>query len=102
MLGYCSYCYNRMDKCVCTPAEIKEDVVNKPKHYNHNHKGIECINAIEAALTTEEFRGYLKGSIMKYTWREGYKNGLEDNKKGQWYYNLLVKVTESIKNAVST
>ena len=44
------------------------DAVNNPSHYNSG--GIECIAAIQAALTPEEFRGYLKGNILKYTWRE--------------------------------
>ena len=51
--------------------EIKEDVVNKPKHYNQG--GIECIDAIEAMLTHEEFVGYLRGNSLKYRWRFRYK-----------------------------
>lgn len=73
------------------------DPVNKPAHYSLNHKGIEAIQAIEAALTPEEFRGFLKGNILKYTWREKYKNGLEDNKKAVWYANKLVTITEGTK-----
>jgi hypothetical protein len=42
-----------------TTPTIKEDVVNHPSHYTDG--GIECIEAIEAALTNEEFRGYCKG-----------------------------------------
>ena len=42
------------------------DPVN-PEHYRQG--GIECIDAIEAALTPEEFRGYCKGNAMKYIWR---------------------------------
>lgn len=63
------------------------DMVNRPPHYNH--AGIECIEAIEAALTPEEFRGYCKGNNIKYTWREKYKNGNEDIKKANWYMNRL-------------
>lgn len=81
-----------------SPVNIKvttyNDPVNKPAHYNLNHKGIECIDAIEAALTPEEFRGYIKGNVLKYTWREKYKNGLEDNKKAVWYANKLVEVSD--------
>ena len=32
------------------------DIVNNPPHYNQ--AGIECIDAIEAALSPEELRGY--------------------------------------------
>lgn len=71
--------------------EPRFDNVNKPEHYNHNRKGIECIQAIEASMSAEEFLGYLKGNILKYTWRYRYKHGAEDLKKAEWYNNLLIE-----------
>lgn len=59
------------------------DAVNKPPHYTQG--GMECIDAIRAALTPEEFRGYCKGNIIKYTWRERLKGGDEDMKKAAVY-----------------
>jgi hypothetical protein len=67
-----------------------EDVVNKPKHYNQGD--IECIDAIEAMLTHEEFVGYLRGNSLKYRWRFRYKNGIEDLRKAEWYEKRLLKV----------
>jgi hypothetical protein len=67
-----------------------EDVVNKPKHYNQGT--IECIDAIEAMLTHEEFVGYLRGNSLKYRWRFRYKNGIEDLRKAEWYEKRLLKV----------
>jgi len=66
------------------------DNVNSPAHYQ-SEKGIECIDAIEAALTPEEFRGYLKGNCIKYIWRERLKGGIESCKKAQYYLNRLAK-----------
>jgi hypothetical protein len=66
------------------------DTVNKPKHYNQS--GIECIAAIEAALGREQFKGYLKGNLIKYIWRTEHKNGLEDLQKAQWYLNKLISL----------
>jgi len=66
------------------------DMVNEPPHYNQ--AGIECIDAIQAALTPEEFRGYCKGNNLKYTWREQYKNKTEDLRKAAWYLDKLLKV----------
>ena len=43
------------------------DMVNSPPHYTSNL--IECIDAIEASMSDEEFQGYLKGNCMKYLWR---------------------------------
>ena len=71
---------------------MASDMVNNPPHYNKH--GIECIKAIEAALTEEEFKGYIKGNVLKYTWRENYKNKLEDLKKAAWYLNRLIESLE--------
>lgn len=67
---------------------LATDMVNAPPHYTKG--GIECIEAIEAALTPEEFRGYLKGNVFKYNWRCNHKNGKEDLKKAAWYLNRLI------------
>jgi len=69
-----------------------EDVVNKPKHYNQGD--IECIDAIEAMLSHEEFVGYLRGNSLKYRWRFPYKNNIEDLRKAEWYEKKLLKVLE--------
>jgi hypothetical protein len=69
-------------------------VVNHPHHYTAAGT-IECIEAIESQLTREEFRGYLKGNITKYNWRERNKGGTESLKKAQWYLNRLVEFDES-------
>ena len=74
---------------------LKEvDMVNHPPHYKKN--GIECIEAIKAALTTEEFRGYCKGNTLKYTWRERYKGkSIEDLRKARFYLDRLILELEN-------
>jgi hypothetical protein len=69
--------------------------VNHPDHYNAG--GIECIDAIEAALTPEEFRGFCKGNALKYLWRERGKGSDEDLKKGAWYMKRALEVAERTK-----
>jgi hypothetical protein len=64
------------------------DPVNHPPHYTAG--GIETIDAIEAALTAEEFRGYCKGNALKYVWREKHKGQNESLRKAIWYLNRLV------------
>ena len=66
------------------------DNINHPSHYNDG--GLECIEAIEAQLTPEEYRGYLKGNVAKYVWREKHKGGIESLKKAQWYLDKLVNL----------
>lgn len=65
------------------------DYVNAPPHYNQS--GIETIDAIQAALTPEEFRGYCKGNSLKYIWRERHKGGTQDLEKAAWYIERLVR-----------
>ena len=65
-----------------------DQMVNKPPHYTVGD--VECIDAIEAALTHEEFRGYCKGNALKYIWRERYKGQEESIRKAIWYLNRLI------------
>ena len=65
------------------------DMVNSPPHYNDG--GIECIDAIEASMSQDAFRGYLKGNMIKYLWRYEKKNGLEDLQKADWFLQRLIK-----------
>lgn len=75
----------------------KSDVVNHPMHYNSGK--IEVISIIEDQLTPDEFRGYIKGNILKYITRERHKNGLEDLKKARWYLDRLIKNMEKEANS---
>ena len=68
------------------------DNVNKPAHYRQGD--IECIDAIRAALTPDEFRGYCKGNTLKYVWRERHKGGTESLKKARWYLDRLIAEDE--------
>ena len=70
----------------------ESDMVNHPPHYNQ--KGIECIDAIEAATDTG-FEYYLQGNIMKYLWRYRYKDGSQDLKKALWYLNKLIEIRDA-------
>ena len=75
--------------------ELVDDMVNHPPHYNQ--KGIECIDAIEAATDTG-FEYYLQGNIMKYLWRYRYKDGSQDLKKALWYLNKLIEIRDANKS----
>ena len=69
------------------------DRVPKPKHYasnNSQYPDLECIDASKASLSPEEFRGYLKGNLIKYTWRYSEKDRpKEDLAKAQVYLGWL-------------
>lgn len=62
--------------------------VNHPDHYNQG--SIECLDAIEASMTSEEFLGFLKGNVMKYLWRWRQKGkGAEDIEKALFYLSRM-------------
>jgi hypothetical protein len=71
-------------------SKPKADMVNAPPHYTVG--GIETIDYIKAKLTPEEFIGYLKGNVIKYTSRAGKKDDIvQDLEKAQWYMNRQIK-----------
>ena len=79
----------RLDNVIKHLAEKKADMVNAPAHYTSGK--VECIDAIESMLSKDEFIGFLRGNILKYQWRYKIKNGVEDLKKAQWYFDRLIK-----------
>ena len=84
--------YKEMQKVKENIDNINKNVdnVNHPAHYK-GRGGIECIDAIAASMTQEEFQGYLKGTAEAYLWR--YKNkgrAKEDLEKAKWYINKLI------------
>jgi hypothetical protein len=88
----CGTPYGGLHGAVCPERErlraqvkVEADNVNHPPHYKQGD--IECIDAIEAALTEEEFRGYCKGNALKYVWRERHKGQDESLRKAVWYLN---------------
>src|SRR5690554_2438640 len=56
----------------------KPDMVNHPPHYTQHPSGVECIQITE-------HMSFTFGNAMKYLWRAGLKNGIEDLEKAKWY-----------------
>lgn len=82
------------DEYFADAPTLTADNVNNPPHYNTGN--IECITAIESALSAEEYKGYLRGAALKYVWRCRYKGkAVEDLEKAQWYISRLC---EALKN----
>jgi len=69
------------------PTAPKPDKVNHPNHYEAYD--LETITAIKGQSTPDEYRGFLKGNVMKYLARYRFKNGVEDLKKAEWYLHRL-------------
>lgn len=90
-LSVCQRCgevYEKGHHCRVTVREF--DLVERPAHYQGD---IECIDAIKAQLSDEEWRGYLRGQVAKYNWRLGRKDALDqDARKLRWYASWLCSV----------
>ena len=73
------------------------DTIN-PGHYKDGE--IECIDAMEACSTHDEFVGYLRLNAMKYIWRMGRKTDDvgEEVEKSIWYLRKLLTFLESERN----
>lgn len=47
---------------------------------------------MQAVLTHDEFVGFLKGNLIKYSMRQGRKEGTDDAAKAQHYLEKLAEV----------
>jgi len=77
-------CEKAQQTMLSTPA-TEPDMVNHPPHYQSDN-GIECIDAIRAALGRDGFIAYCRGNAIKYLWRDKVNN-VEDRNKAIWYIN---------------
>lgn len=76
-------------------AATVEDVINKPNHYHVG--GFDIYEIMQAKLTPEEYQGFCKGNILKYTLREALKGGLQDLKKARFNSDRLIESREGKK-----
>jgi hypothetical protein len=87
-----------MDHCDVNASpydkEVACDEVDRPAHYADADipSGIECWDWYELAMTPEEFRGHMKGNVLKYTFRAGRKkDAIEDLEKARAYLKRWIK-----------
>jgi hypothetical protein len=73
-------------------GDVVTDLVNSPSHYQ-SASGIECIEAIKAQMSNEEYCGYLRGNVVKYLWRYQQKGGKQSLEKARWYLDKLIGET---------
>lgn len=67
--------------------------VDHPAHYGGADNPYEVIKVLEAWLTPEELKGFLKGNVIKYLARAGKKGSAkEDEAKAAWYAKYLAEL----------
>jgi hypothetical protein len=69
-----------------------DDIQVSGNHYKE--MPIQPWAVMESVLTPEEFRGFLKGNIIKYSMRAGRKAGSDDTSKAIHYRMKLKEITD--------
>lgn len=64
------------------------------QHYKE--MGVQPWDVMEAVLTPEEFRGFLRGNVIKYAMRAGRKEGSDDAGKAKHYMLKLKEFNEKM------
>lgn len=79
------------------PAKAQAiDNVNSPNHYTAG--GIEVIDVLKAKMTESEFKGFLRGNVIKYLLRAELKgNEEQDYQKAKWYLERLLKEVATVE-----
>jgi len=70
--------------------EKADDMQISGSHYKD--MAVQPWAVMELVLTSEEFEGFLKGNIIKYTMRSGRKDGSDDAGKAKHYMQKLKEV----------
>lgn len=77
------------DEAPAPRHNLPPDPINPP-HYRQ--ADIECIDAMRACSTREEYEGHLRLTAIKYLWRLRDKGDAAENaRKAQWYLARLVE-----------
>jgi hypothetical protein len=79
------------------PTESSNDPVSSPNHYLK--LGYECIEIIASSLSKEAFKGYCMGNFLKYRFRMGDKDAMQqDFDKSKEYLMLYDKYSHLCKD----
>ena len=83
------------------PSDINSLASSTPDRYK-GANGIECIDAIHAALGDEGFEMFCVGQCLRYLFRYKRKNGLNDLRKAEDYLHWAQEqVKENAKKGVN-
>lgn len=82
-----------MDKEAISDVFASEPTMKDCPTWYQSRSGdsIDCMRAIKAMLTEEQFEGFCLGCALKYIWRWQDKGGINDVKKAMDYLTVLKK-----------
>lgn len=74
--------------------EKDKSVISHPERYGGDTT-YECIKVLEAWLPPEQYKGFLRGNVLKYLCRVGKKDEtVQELKKAKWYLEKLIEKEE--------
>jgi hypothetical protein len=76
----------------CETLDLHIHIDDRNQSY-YDVGGVNTLDFIRAKLTPDEYRGFLKGNLIKYVSRASFKgHEKEDYKKALWYSEKLTNV----------
>ncbi|MBP9100540.1 MAG: DUF3310 domain-containing protein [Nitrosomonas sp.] len=79
------------DEMRANKVEETADQIKVNNDYDKNQAGIQPLSVIESLMSPDQFKGFLRGSVIKYIARCDKKGGLEDLKKARHYLDKLIE-----------
>ena len=74
-------------------SRVKVDMVNSPPHYFAEGRK-ECIEEMIDKFGLDKVITFCELNEYKYLYRHEMKNGEEDLRKAEWYYNKALKLSQ--------
>lgn len=78
-------------------AEALDPMKRQVSGDHYKTLGIQPLEVMQYLLTAEEYVGFLKGNIIKYSIRQGRKDGSDDAGKAQHYKELLIQFCNNLR-----
>ncbi|MBK7491000.1 MAG: DUF3310 domain-containing protein [Nitrosomonas sp.] len=75
-------------------VEETADQIQVGGDYDKNQTGIQPLSVIESLMSPDQFKGFLRGSVINHIARCDKKGGAEDLKKARHYLNKLIEACE--------
>jgi hypothetical protein len=75
-------------------VEETADQVQVCGDYDKNQAGIQPLSVIESLMSPDQFKGFLRGSVINHIARCDKKGGAEDLKKARHYLDKLIEACE--------
>ena len=82
------------DEMRANQVEETADQIQVGGDYDKNQTGIQPLSVIESLMSPDQFKGFLRGSVINHIARCDKKGGAEDLKKARHYLNKLIEACE--------